>query len=194
MKCKKIGCLNSNREGSDFCERCYGVRALYTRLVVEAQEKITEKKTECRTRNCKTADCFKAALQNSRLCERCNRVRSYADQVAKGVRADETPDPNPEAAGRAWQESDYKKPTHYQKYCYTRALTPDEIINGEISIKMDPYRICDIYGMKGGPREQVTKKGLRWTDKGQSERQVIKEIMQACERKIEMLDEDDAND
>jgi len=83
-----------------------------------------------------------------------------------------------------------ERPAHYQKYHYTRKLTDKEIESREISIKMDPYRVCDIYKMEGGPREQITKKGLRWTDKGQSERQVIKEVMQACERRIEMMDED----
>lgn len=58
-------------------------------------------------------------------------------------------------------------------------------------IKLDPYRVCDVYGVQGGAREQIIKKGLRWTSKGDSERKVIKEIMQACERRLEMLDEDD---
>jgi len=59
-------------------------------------------------------------------------------------------------------------------------------------IKLDPYRICDVYNVGGGAREQIIKKGLRWTEKGDSERAVIKEIMQACERRLEMLDEDEA--
>jgi len=68
------------------------------------------------------------------------------------------------------------KPQHYQ-YQYK-------------GIKLDPYRICEVYNVGGGAREQIIKKGLRWTNKGDSERQVLKEIMQACERRLEMLDED----
>jgi hypothetical protein len=113
---------------------------------------------------------------DSKYCKTC---LGTVDGVAKGMCFYETAD---------FKKSN--KPAHYQKYHYTRKLTQAEIEAKEISILMDPYRICDIYEMKGGPREQITKKGLRWTDKDQSERQVIKEIMQACERRIEMMDED----
>ena len=82
-----------------------------------------------------------------------------------------------------------EKPTHYQNF-YTRPLTEEEIAAGEVSIKLDPYRVCDALNIGGGAREQIVKKGLRWTSKGDDERQVIKEIMQACERRLEMLDED----
>lgn len=82
-----------------------------------------------------------------------------------------------------------EKPKHYQNY-YTRKLTPAEKRAGVVSIKLDPYRVCDVLDVGGGAREQIVKKGLRWTSKGDSERKVIKEIMQACERRLEMLDED----
>lgn len=82
-------------------------------------------------------------------------------------------------------------PGHYQKY-YTRKLTPAEKKAGMLSIKLDPYRVCDALGVGGGAREQIIKKGLRWTSKGDSERKVLREIMQACERRLEMLDEDGA--
>lgn len=82
-----------------------------------------------------------------------------------------------------------EKPKYYQNY-YTRKLTPAEKRSGKVSIKLDPYRVCDVLQIGGGAREQIVKKGLRWTSKGDSERKVIKEIMQACERRLEMLDED----
>ena len=81
------------------------------------------------------------------------------------------------------------KPQHYQSY-YVRKLTPLERREDKVRIKLDPYRICDALNIGGGAREQIVKKGLRWTSKGDSERKVIKEIMQACERRLEMLDED----
>jgi len=81
------------------------------------------------------------------------------------------------------------KPTHYQNY-YERPLTESERATGFIRVKLDPYRICDALNLGGGAREQIVKKGIRWTSKGDSERKVIKEIMQACERRLEMLDED----
>ena len=57
-------------------------------------------------------------------------------------------------------------------------------------IKLDPYRIAKIYGMQGGPREQIAKKCLRFTDKGQGEQQVVNEIRTALDRWQEMLEED----
>lgn len=59
-------------------------------------------------------------------------------------------------------------------------------------IKMDPYRICRIYGMEGGPREHMTKKLLRGTRKGDSERGLIHQLRDALDRWEEMLDEDEA--
>lgn len=81
------------------------------------------------------------------------------------------------------------KPTHYQNY-YSRPLTEREIADKLVTIKLDPYRIGDALELGGGAREQIVKKGIRWTTKGDSERKVINEIMQACERRLEMLDED----
>ena len=57
-------------------------------------------------------------------------------------------------------------------------------------IKLDPYRIAWIYRMQGGPREQIMKKCLRFTDKGQTEQQVVDEIRSALNRWQAMLDED----
>jgi len=80
-------------------------------------------------------------------------------------------------------------PEHYNNH-YTRRLTEEEIESGRLDVKLDPYRVCDIYKTGGGAREQIVKKGLRWTTKGDSERKVIIEIIQACRRRLEMLDED----
>lgn len=82
------------------------------------------------------------------------------------------------------------RPRHYQNF-YERPLTDRERMTGVVSIKLDPYRVCDALGVGGGAREQIVKKGLRWTSKGDCERKVIREIMQACERRLEMLDEDE---
>ncbi len=82
------------------------------------------------------------------------------------------------------------KPKHYQTF-WKRRLSQDEIKQGYVLLNVDPYRLAEIYGLGGGAREQVFKKSLRWTTKGGGERQVIKEIMQACERRLEILDEDE---
>jgi hypothetical protein len=164
MNCKTEGCPYPKVIDSKYCSTC-----LYENT-------------------CKTEGCSNAALQSSKFCKE-HLDFLFDTPVCKSK--DEYLDANCDhcleiVAGFGVEE----KPAHYQKYSYTRKLTQAEIEAKEISIKMDPYRICDIYEMKGGPREQITKKGLRWTDKDHSERQVIKEIMQACERRIEMMDED----
>jgi|TARA_R110000851_G_scaffold188171_2_gene338132 hypothetical protein len=82
-----------------------------------------------------------------------------------------------------------EKPEHYQKF-YTRNLTSEELSSGVLRLHVDPYRICDILDLGGGAREQIAKKIMRWTDKGDDELQVLAEIMQACTRKIEMIHED----
>ena len=78
------------------------------------------------------------------------------------------------AKGRSRQRAD----SHYRQYEYK-------------GIKLDPYRIARVYRMDGGPREQIMKKTLRFTDKGQTERQVVAEIRSALDRWEEMLDEDE---
>lgn len=78
---------------------------------------------------------------------------------------------------------------HYQRW-HRHVLTPEEMKTGAAMILMDPYRVCDIYQTGGGAREQIVKKGLRWTSKGDSEEKVLTEIMAACKRRLEMLQED----
>ena len=57
-------------------------------------------------------------------------------------------------------------------------------------VKMDPYRICKLYNLGGGPREHATKKLLRGGDKGHNEREMWEEVLSCAERALEMLDED----
>jgi len=80
-------------------------------------------------------------------------------------------------------------PKHYDVN-YRRELSQQDIDKGFVVIKVDPYRIAKIYNLGGGAREQILKKALRWTTKGDSPRKVINEIMQACQRELEIMDED----
>jgi hypothetical protein len=58
-------------------------------------------------------------------------------------------------------------------------------------IKLDPYRVCLLYNVGGGPREHILKKCLRGTTKGHTERQVIDEIQSCLDRWKEMVAEDE---
>lgn len=78
---------------------------------------------------------------------------------------------------------------YYSKY-YERSLSEEEIVDKKVRIKMDPYRVCDILEIGGGAREQIIKKAIRWTDKGDDEKKVLQEIIEACVRKLDMLEED----
>jgi pantothenate kinase-related protein Tda10 len=57
-------------------------------------------------------------------------------------------------------------------------------------ILLDPYRIALVWDMRGGPREQIMKKCLRFTEKGQTEQEVVNEIRSALNRWQAMLEED----
>lgn len=59
-------------------------------------------------------------------------------------------------------------------------------------VKMDPYRICKLYGVEGGPREHALKKLLRGASKGHTEQEMWAEVMACARRALEMLDEDSA--
>ena len=79
--------------------------------------------------------------------------------------------------------------SHY-RYVYTHRLTAAEKRSGEALINMDPYRICDLYNINGGPHEHLVKKGLRGTSKGHSKRKLIAELRACLDRWEQMLDED----
>jgi hypothetical protein len=75
---------------------------------------------------------------------------------------------------------------HY-RYSFTRKLTPAEKRSGQVTVKMDPYRICDIYKVGGGPREHIIKKALRGREKCHSEEELINELQSCLDRWKEMV-------
>ncbi|MDY7116582.1 hypothetical protein RAN53_09485 [Halomonas sp. SSL-5] len=83
-------------------------------------------------------------------------------------------------------------PAGHYRHVIRAPITDEDIARGYTEVKLDPYRVCDIYATGGGPREQMVKKLLRWTDKGQSEERVIGEIESALKRWKEMREEDAA--
>lgn len=71
--------------------------------------------------------------------------------------------------------------------------TPTYYNNTYKGIKLDPYRICKVYSIGGGPREQAIKYLLRGTGKTngpQTELDVIKEVRKQLLRWEEMIKED----
>lgn len=79
---------------------------------------------------------------------------------------------------------------HY-RHSFRAKVTQADADRGYVDVKLDPYRICDIYQTGGGPREHIVKKGLRGLRKGDTERGLIKQLRDALDRWEEMLDEDE---
>lgn len=79
---------------------------------------------------------------------------------------------------------------HY-RWEIRRRITDDDIARGWVSVKLDPYRICQVVGIQGGPHEHAAKKLLRGTAKGHEQRGLIREVRACLDRWEEMLDEDE---
>lgn len=99
--------------------------------------------------------------------------------------------PVPDDAGNSSASATSSPAGHY-RHTVRVPVTADDARRGYAVLKLDPYRVCDVYDTGGGPREQVIKKLLRWTDKGQSEDKVLDEIQAALTRWREMRAEDEA--
>ena len=78
---------------------------------------------------------------------------------------------------------------HY-RYSYSKVLSEREKKAGVCVFKVDPYRVCDIYNVGGGPREHIIKKALRGVGKGHSEEELIHELQSCLDRWREMVKEE----
>ena len=77
---------------------------------------------------------------------------------------------------------------HY-RFTLTKRLTRQDIDEGKASFKVDPYRICDLYAVGGGPREHALKKLLRGNGKGHTEEEMWGEVLTCAKRALEMIGE-----
>ena len=57
-------------------------------------------------------------------------------------------------------------------------------------VKVDVYRVLQIFGVTDPVAQHIVKKLLRGTKKGHDEITVWNEVFQACERKKEMIEEE----
>jgi len=80
---------------------------------------------------------------------------------------------------------------HY-RFTITQVLTSENISEGNVTIKLDPFRIAKIYEMTSFPLQTVLKKILCAGDRGNKDySQDIKDSICALERELEMIKEDD---
>lgn len=160
------------------------------------------------SRKCATPGCVRR-LESSRkaaICTLCSarlEARFAAEDALGDAAALSTP---LQASAAEWPEQradiiGQNGPTgeHYAQgpaghyhHVIRAPISDADIARGYTEARLDPYRVCDVYRTGGGPREQMIKKLLRWTDKGQSEEQVIGEIESALTRWKEMRKEDAA--
>lgn len=125
--------------------------------------------------------------------------RSEVEEIWKEDRIDAigqngaTGDHYPGAAKNRWLEKikDAEDPGKHYRLEIRRRITDEDISRGWVRVKVDPYRICRLSGIQGGPHEHATKKLLRGKAKGHSERELIREVRACLDRWEEMLNEDE---
>ncbi len=88
------------------------------------------------------------------------------------------------------EEKSANDPGKHYRYVYQQKVTQDDLSKGYVSVKMDPYRVCALYKVGGGPREHIAKKALRGEDKGHTTIELINELQSCLDRWKEMLGED----
>ena len=76
---------------------------------------------------------------------------------------------------------------HY-RYSFRLNLTPEDIENGFVMVNLDPYRISTVYNL-GGWREHLVKKGIRGTEKGHTEKELLDELQCILDRAKQMYEE-----
>lgn len=79
---------------------------------------------------------------------------------------------------------------HY-RWEIRRRITDEDIARGWVRVKLDPYRICQVAGVGGGPHEHAVKKLLRGEAKGHEARALIREARACLDRWEEMIAEDE---
>ena len=79
--------------------------------------------------------------------------------------------------------------SHY-RFSHQQKITEEDMERGYVVVKMDPYRVCKLYGVGGGAREHLIKKALRGAGKGHTELELINELKSCLKRWEEMHNED----
>lgn len=80
--------------------------------------------------------------------------------------------------------------THY-RFSYTVPIAPADLARGTITINLDPFRIAAIYGMQSFAAQTILKKVLCTGSRGHnSTKEDIDDIICACRRWLQMLEED----
>ena len=80
---------------------------------------------------------------------------------------------------------------HY-RFCLEVVVTEEDAAKGSVQIKLDPFRVAEVYGMDDFAMQTMLKKILVAGERGHKDlRQDLKDIICAAERKLEMISEDE---
>lgn len=80
--------------------------------------------------------------------------------------------------------------SHY-RHEYKVPLKVRDVANGYAIVKLDPFRIAEIYEMDCFALQTILKKTLKAGERGHKDlEQDLKDIICAAQRKLEMLEED----
>ena len=85
--------------------------------------------------------------------------------------------------------SDQDPGKHY-RHIHRQYLTKIDIANGYVDVQIDPYRIALVYKMIDHMEFFVLKKILRLGNAHKDKKQELFDIKNACDRRIEILDEE----
>ena len=78
---------------------------------------------------------------------------------------------------------------HY-RWTHKQKITEADVIRGYIVVNMDPYRVCKVWNVGGGPAEHIIKKAGRGVSKGHTELELIAELQSCLDRWKGMVNED----
>lgn len=82
---------------------------------------------------------------------------------------------------------------HYRHEIKVR-LSEQDIANGFVVVKLDPFRIASVYRMTSFALMTVLKKCLKAGERGHKDkRQDLLDIISAAQRELEIIDEDEKN-
>lgn len=79
--------------------------------------------------------------------------------------------------------------SHY-RWMYRQKLTEQDLEAGYVTVNFDPYRVCKVWGVGGGPAEHMIKKAGRGVSKGHTEHELLDELQSCLNRWREMINED----
>ncbi|MDB4312246.1 hypothetical protein N9937_02325 [bacterium] len=80
------------------------------------------------------------------------------------------------------------KGSHY-RYSFKAKIDKEDLLNGYVEVNLDPYRVCEVYGVGGGAREHIVKKALRGVDKGHTTKELLDELQCCLDRWKQMEEE-----